>query len=129
MTARNYTATTAGQAYDLIAAALTELTAEQLFIAPDDTRAQRDAGALPLSIAVSVALTEGDPREFAALSLDGAVALLRAARGLFDAETRRLHPGDDVAQLDSLWRPAHLTVRYDTAELHRAAAEQFGARR
>ncbi|MET9777651.1 hypothetical protein ABZ023_25900 [Streptomyces sp. NPDC006367] len=120
MNTKNLESETARQARDLMNAVTAELDAAQLSRSPGDDDAQYESRRLPLRMTLHFARgDEARYQEMSATTLGGARDIVRAARNLIRAESLQLHPGDEIAQYESLDRPLVVSVHYDLDDLDR----------
>ncbi|QDN54216.1 hypothetical protein [Streptomyces sp. S1D4-20] len=120
MTTMDLKSGTARQARDLLNAVTAELEAAKLSRSPGDDDAQYQSRRLPLRMTLHFARgDEARYQEMIATTLGGARDIVRAASNLIRAESLQLHPGDEIAQYESLDRPLVVSVHYDLDDLDR----------
>ncbi|MGW2421365.1 hypothetical protein ACWC0C_19325 [Streptomyces sp. NPDC001709] len=120
MTSKDLKSETARQARDLLNAVAAELDAAKLSRNPGDNAAQYESRGLPMRMTLHFACDdETRYKKLSATTLGGARDIVSAARNLIRAESLQLHPGDEVAQYESLDRPLVVSVHYDLDDLDR----------
>ncbi|MFJ8785797.1 hypothetical protein [Streptomyces sp. NPDC102476] len=120
MTTKHLESETARQARDILNAVTAELDAAKLSRNPGDNSAQYESRGLPLRMTLHFARDdETRHKELSATTLGGARDIVSAAWNLIRAESLQLHPGDELAQYESLDRPLVVSVHYDLDDLDR----------